>query len=79
MAKRDTSKRNKAPAMMSEQARTGDSTGSAQDADAKLGNDVQRFIGDQLRAVYDEVLKEPVPDRFVKLLEELERKAAKRQ
>jgi hypothetical protein len=44
-----------------------------------LGTDVQALIGQQLRAVYHEVLNEPVPDRFVRLLDELATKAADRQ
>lgn len=36
--------------------------------------ELQDHIGLQLRAVYDEVLNEPVPERFLKLLAELERK-----
>jgi hypothetical protein len=36
-----------------------------------LGPDLQALIGQQLRAVYHEVLNEPVPDRFVRLLEAL--------
>jgi hypothetical protein len=35
---------------------------------------VEQLISRQLRAIYDEVVNEPVPDRFVRLLEELERK-----
>jgi hypothetical protein len=35
-------------------------------------------IGQQLRAVYHEILNEPVPDRFVRLLEQLATKAADR-
>ena len=31
---------------------------------AKLGRDVQARLGQQLRAMYDEVLNEGVPDRF---------------
>ncbi len=37
---------------------------------------VDRHISHQLRAIYDEVVSEPIPDRFVKLLAELERKQA---
>lgn len=37
-----------------------------------LGKDIQAQIGQQLRAVYDDVLKEDVPDRFMKLLAELD-------
>ena len=41
---------------------------------AGLETDVQTFIGKQLRAVYDEILNEPVPDKLIRLLDELERK-----
>jgi hypothetical protein len=34
--------------------------------------ELQAFIGRQLRQTYDEVLNEPVPDRFLELLKELE-------
>jgi hypothetical protein len=44
--------------------------------EAILEADVQVQIGRQLRAVYDEVVGEGVPDRFLQLLEELERKKA---
>lgn len=71
-------KRTKVPDMNIEQATTVEPVGPDHGSDARLDTDVQRFIGNQLRAVYDEVVKEPVPDRFVKLLEELERKRAKR-
>ncbi len=45
---------------------------------AVLGADLQAHIGRQLRAVYDEVVNEAVPERFLRLLEELERKQAPR-
>ena len=38
-----------------------------------LDTELQAHIGRQLRSVYDEVLNEAVPDRFLKLLEDLER------
>ncbi len=41
-----------------------------------LEPELQDHIGMQLRAVYNEILSEPVPERFLKLLEELERKQA---
>jgi hypothetical protein len=40
----------------------------------KLGPDLQAHIGRQLRSMYDEVLKEPVPDRLRDLLQQFERK-----
>lgn len=33
---------------------------------------VERAIGSRLRAYYDEVAREPVPDRFVELLKRLD-------
>jgi hypothetical protein len=47
-------------------------------AGATLEGDLQAHIGRQLRAVYEEVVNEAVPDRFRQLLEELERKKADR-
>lgn len=35
---------------------------------------VQEHIGRQLRAVYDDVLKQPLPDRFRELMEKLDEK-----
>jgi len=43
---------------------------------AMLEADLQAHIGRQLRAVYDEVVNEAVPDRFLRLIEELARKKA---
>jgi hypothetical protein len=43
-----------------------------------LEADLQAVIGQQLRAVYHEILNEPVPDRFVRLLEQLATKSADR-
>ncbi len=36
------------------------------------GVDVQAYIGRQLRAVYDDVAKQPVPERFLDLMKQLE-------
>ena len=41
--------------------------------DPKLDSNSQRRIGDQLRAMYDELMQQPVPDRFKELLEQLEK------
>ncbi len=38
---------------------------------------IQSQIGKHLRAVYDDVVNEPVPDRFIELLEQLEASAQK--
>lgn len=39
---------------------------------AKLGREVQARLGQQLRAMYDEVLNQGVPDRFAELIDRLE-------
>jgi len=44
---------------------------------AKLGRDVQARLGQQLRAMYDEVLNQGVPDRFNDLLNRLENNEGK--
>jgi hypothetical protein len=50
---------------------------------AAAGNDfaLHEHIGRQLRGIFDEVVTQPVPEKFRKLLDELERKqsAAKRK
>jgi hypothetical protein len=45
--------------------------------EAGLESDIQAHLGRQLRAIYDEVAAQPVPDRFLKLLQQLEQKTAK--
>jgi len=39
-----------------------------------LDGDVEAHIGGRLRAMYDSVLREPVPDRFLDLLRQLDSK-----
>ena len=43
------------------------------DSEAFLDRDIQSKIGDQLRAMHDDIVKEGVPDRFVELLAQLEK------
>ena len=38
----------------------------------RLGRDVQNKIGQQLRAMYDDVVSDGVPDRFVDMLRKLD-------
>jgi len=42
--------------------------------DPKLDSGSQKRIGDQLRAMYDELMQQPVPDRFRDLLDQLDKK-----
>jgi anti-sigma factor NepR-like protein len=39
---------------------------------ARLGPEIQSRIGQQLRAMYDDVVKQGVPDRFADLLRKLD-------
>lgn len=39
---------------------------------AKLGRDVQARLGQQLRAMYDDVVNQGVPDRFAELLKRID-------
>ena len=47
-------------------------TKKAQAKPAKLSRDVQVRLGQQLRAMYDDVVGQGVPDRFTELLNRLE-------
>jgi hypothetical protein len=44
---------------------------------AKLGREVQARLGQQLRAMYDDVVSQGVPDRFTDLLNRLEDNGSK--
>ena len=39
---------------------------------AKLGRDVQARLGQQLRAMYDDVVNQGIPDRFAELLKRID-------
>jgi hypothetical protein len=39
---------------------------------AKLGREVQARLGQQLRAMYDDVLNQGIPDRFSDLIKQLD-------
>jgi hypothetical protein len=43
-------------------------------AEPSLGRDIQSKIGQQLRAMYDDVVNQGVPARFVDLLDRLEKR-----
>jgi hypothetical protein len=42
--------------------------------DTRLDSDVQAHIGRQLRAGYVDILNQPVPDRFLELLAQLDQR-----
>lgn len=41
--------------------------------------DLQSHIGRQLRAMYDTVVKQPIPDRFLELLSKLDEKSGEKK
>jgi Anti-sigma factor NepR len=51
---------------------------SSENARPRIDPRVQREIGKHLRAHYDEVIKEPVPDKFIELLEQLEQSVTRK-
>ncbi len=46
---------------------------SADDADARIARAIRICVGDYVREMYREVLKEPLPPRIAKLLRRLDR------
>jgi hypothetical protein len=48
-------------------------------ADPILDSGSQKRIGDQLRAMYDELMQQPVPDRFKDLLDQLDKGPSKNE
>jgi Anti-sigma factor NepR len=46
-------------------------------SDASLGPDIQTKIGEQLRALYNDVVDQGVPDRFAELLRRLDQQGDK--
>jgi len=51
--------------------------GANQAGKAAIGADIQGYLGRKLKASYDELVRQPVPDEFRQLLEELERREKK--
>ena len=48
-------------------------------ARGRLGRDVQGKIGQQLRAMYDDVVSAGVPDRFTEMLRQLDEQKEKQE
>jgi hypothetical protein len=58
--------------MPQQKAATADPRMKSSATGGRIGRDVQQKIGQQLRAMYDDVVKEGVPDRFSEMLRQLE-------
>jgi hypothetical protein len=69
MAERDPMKPEKVSPVIQAETPQG-----SQAARTGLDAEVQAHIGRQLRAVYDDVANEPIPDKFLALLRELDQK-----
>lgn len=68
-----------APDGASDGAPVGNEVGkAAMDDPHGLSSDLQAHIGRQLRAAFDEVAREPIPDRFLQLLKDLEESGSKK-
>ena len=50
-----------------------DSSSSKNPSEPALDRAIQSRIGDQLRAMYDQLAEQPVPDRFLELLGQLDK------
>jgi hypothetical protein len=46
---------------------------------ARLNRDIQLRIGEGLRAMYDDIVRQGVPDRFADLLKELDRQGGEKE
>lgn len=44
------------------------------ESEARLDEAAQALIGQHLKAVYSEIVQQPIPKEFLELLDELERK-----
>ncbi len=55
---------------------TSETSGGGTGRTRRLDKSAQTAIGTRLRAYYDEVAREEIPDRFVELLKQLEQKDA---
>ncbi len=55
--------------------RRGGKAGDTVRKPARLTPEIQSRIGDRLRAMYDDVVSQGVPDRFATLLQQLDRPA----
>lgn len=65
------------PGSPMQQPKTSDRSGaglkSSERGGARLGREIQAKLGQQLRAMYDDVVKEGVPDRFTDMLRQLDK------
>lgn len=50
------------------------STSAPQKNEPVLGPDIQSHLGRTLKASYEDIVRQPVPDKFHQLLKELERR-----
>ncbi len=73
MTNRDKQKRMKQSANTKQDPDTGDPRSLAPEGD----DEKETWIGQQLRTVYDKTLQEPIPQRFLELLDAIDKKDSK--
>ena len=54
-----------------------DKSGRDKGSAASIDDEIQNHLGRQLQSIYDDVLHQPVPERFMNLLRELDEAAKK--
>lgn len=77
MANKKTSEENEAMNIQTNHWERGSNPLLNDVVDPNLPAEAQAAIGRQLRQVYDQMLSEPLPDRFAKLLDQLSKSGTK--
>jgi len=77
MAKTDAGSRGRRNAK-GEKMQAGTDTRPGRSAAPRIDLRIQREIGKHLRAHYDDLVNEPVPDKFIELLQKLERSVSEK-
>jgi hypothetical protein len=67
------------PKKKGDRMHTGTGLGSSESVGPQIDPRIQHEIGKHLRAHYDDIVNEPVPDKFMELLEKLEKSVSRRR
>lgn len=68
-----------APTKKGDKMQTGTGQSAAEAAGPMMDSRIQHEIGKHLRAHYDDLVNEPVPDKFMELLEKLEQSVTRKR
>lgn len=67
------------PKKKGEEMQTGTGLASSEHAGPQIDSRIQHEIGKHLRAHYDDIVNEPVPDKFMELLAKLEQSVKRKR